>query len=84
MLDLELIVSNGDRLTTRHESHLRALGNIDKMKREFIELCIQRDPDQRPTAHELLKHPVLQEVCWLAMAVYNCNDFIFNKFRYSI
>ena len=73
MLDLELIVGNGEsRIAMRHESNLRALGNIDEMKKEFIRLCLQSDPDRRPTAHELLKHPVLQEVCtWL-----NCINHI--------
>ena len=66
MLDLELIISNGEghnRLQLRQESTLKALDNIDGMKKEFIKLCLNEDPDQRPTAHDLLKHPVLQEVC---------------------
>ncbi len=65
MLDLDLIVGNGEgfnRLQVRHESNKRAVDNLDGMKKEFIKLCLHEDPDQRPTAHDLLKHPVLQEV----------------------
>ena len=67
MLDLDLIVGNGEgtghnRLQVRHESNMRAIENLDGMKKEFIKLCILEDPDKRPTAHDLLKHPVLQEV----------------------
>ena len=65
MLDLDLIISNGEghnRVQHRQESNLRALETIDEMKKDFIRLCLHEDPDQRPTAQDLLKQPVLQEV----------------------
>ncbi len=65
MLDLDLIIGNGEgpnRVQHRHDSTLRALDSIDGMKKDFIKLCLHTDPDQRPTAQDLLKQPVLQEV----------------------
>lgn len=65
MLNFELL-GNGDgahgHTSPKQEAVLRAVEGLHKKKREFIELCLHRDPDMRPRAQSLLKHPVLQEV----------------------
>ncbi|KAJ4297395.1 Serine/threonine-protein kinase PAK 6 [Collariella sp. IMI 366227] len=38
----------------------RLEGNFTKAFKEFIELCLQRDPKERPAARELLKHPFIR------------------------
>lgn len=35
-------------------------GNFSKAFKEFIELCLQKDPRRRPSARELLKHPFVR------------------------
>ncbi|EED21701.1 Ste20-like serine/threonine protein kinase, putative [Talaromyces stipitatus ATCC 10500] len=35
-------------------------GNFSKMFKDFVGLCLRRDPRERPTAKELLKHPFLK------------------------
>ncbi|KAI1281188.1 kinase-like domain-containing protein [Xylaria sp. FL0933] len=39
----------------------RLEGNFTKAFKEFIEACLQRDPKDRPTARELLKHPFIRK-----------------------
>ena len=65
MLNFALL-SNGESSVgphAREEANEKALENLDPPKREFIRLCLHRDPDIRPKASVLIKHHVLQEVC---------------------
>ncbi|EFJ40151.1 hypothetical protein VOLCADRAFT_78105, partial [Volvox carteri f. nagariensis] len=43
-----------------HPSGLAKVQNTEL--REFIELCIQHDPNQRPEARQLLKHPFFESI----------------------
>ncbi|KAL4312855.1 hypothetical protein GQ457_01G028420 [Hibiscus cannabinus] len=48
--------------------------NLSKDARNFIELCLQRDPTTRPTALQLLQHPFIQDQSLVEPTKFNLVD----------
>lgn len=61
MFNLEL-GGNGDTHTVTPELIKQSIECLDEKQRDFINCCLQTDPKRRPTAKELLFHPLLFEV----------------------
>ena len=54
--------NEGSTLVTE-ESIQRTIDSLeDEMQKDFIRKCLRKKPEERPTARELLFHPVLFEV----------------------
>lgn len=58
------IQGNGDSGTLVTDEHIhRTIESLDDaQQKDFIFKCLHRDPSQRPSARELLFHPLLFEV----------------------
>lgn len=60
------IQGNGDSGTVVTEEHINrtieSLDESDAPLKDFIRRCLQHDPEKRPTARELLFHPLLFHV----------------------
>ena len=56
--------TNGESIASLSLDHLRKIVDTldNPLQRDFIMLCLNVDPELRPTARELLFHPVLFEV----------------------
>lgn len=69
---MKIVISiiNSDPPTLRHSK------KFSKEFKQFIALCLQKDPDKRPSAEELLKHKFLQKA--------EDADYLKNEFLYDV
>lgn len=63
------IQGNGDSGTLVTEDHInRTIDSLDDPRqKDFIHKCLNKDPSHRPSARELLFHPLLFEVRQVAL-----------------
>jgi len=62
MLNLDLLGNGDNPSPVKQESIEKAFEGITGRQRDFIEICLRKNKEDRPTATALLKHPALQEV----------------------
>jgi len=48
-------------ITTKGIPDLKEPGKWSPQFKEFVSLCLEKDPEKRPSANELLKHPYLKQ-----------------------
>jgi serine/threonine protein kinase len=49
--------------------------------KNFIMLCLQRDPSARPTAHKLLEHPFIRDQSATKAATRDVSSYMFDGSR---
>lgn len=70
------IQENSDSSSVNEESILRTINSLEcELQRDLIFKCLKRNPDERPSAHELLFHPLLFEVHSLKLLSAHCLVF---------
>lgn len=68
------IVGNGDSGNKVTDENIKkTIDSLeDEQQKDFIQKCLQRNPVDRPTAKELLFHPLLFEVHHLKLLAAHC------------
>lgn len=68
------IIGNGDSGNKVTEENIKKTIEMleDEQQKDFIQKCLQRKPEDRPTAKELLFHPLLFEVHSLKLLAAHC------------
>ncbi|XP_055921767.1 nuclear receptor-binding protein homolog isoform X2 [Eupeodes corollae] len=70
------IQQNTDSTSVNEESILRTINSLEcELQRDLIFKCLKRNPDERPSAHELLFHPLIFEVHSLKLLSAHCLVF---------
>jgi nuclear receptor-binding protein len=68
------LIGNGDSgtMVTQENIHRTIDSLEDEQQKDFISKCLSHDPAERPSAKELLFHPLLFEVHSLKLLVAHC------------